>query len=232
MSHVSAVVLLSAGLDSTTNLFAAHQAGWDVRLALTLDYGQRAARRETERARAIAAALGVPHRVLSLPFFADFGQSSLVDRAREVPVGGAVDISSQVQSEKTAKSVWVPNRNGIFLNIAAGFAEALGAQVVVPGFNAEEAATFPDNTPEFMDALDRSFSFSTGNRVRVQCFTTDLDKPAVAFRAEELGVDFKMIWPCYLDVEKPCGRCESCQRDKRAIKAIDVSVDDLFEDPS
>ena len=51
--------------------------------------------------------------------------------------------------------------NGIFLNIAAGFAEALSAQAVLPGFNKEEAATFPDNSVDFLESLNHSFSFST-----------------------------------------------------------------------
>ncbi|MBX2986675.1 MAG: 7-cyano-7-deazaguanine synthase QueC [Bdellovibrionaceae bacterium] len=229
---VSAVVLLSAGLDSTTNLYAARDAGWDVRLALTLDYGQRAARREVAASQSLAARLNIPHRVLELPFFRDIGQSSLLDRTREVPVGDEVSMDDHGRSLETAKSVWVPNRNGILLNIAAGYAEALGAQVVVPGFNAEEGATFPDNTPAFMKALDGSFAYSTSNHVRVGCFTQDLDKPAIAVWARDLGVDFSWLWPCYFDGARPCGRCESCQRDKRAFRAAGADVNPLFEDPT
>lgn len=227
---LSAVVLLSAGLDSTTNLYAAHAAGWDLRLALTLDYGQRAAAKEVDRSRRIASALGVRHQVLELPFFSNFQSSSLIDRSKTVPTGGDVKMDDHGQSLKTAKSVWVPNRNGIFLNIAAGFAEALGASVVVPGFNKEEGATFPDNTPEFMDTLTAAFAYSTSNRVKVECFTQDLDKPAIAFRARELGVDFSMLWPCYFDEEKPCGQCESCQRDKRAFASADVHLPGFFKE--
>lgn len=226
----SAVVLLSAGLDSTTNLYAARAAGFRIALCLTVDYGQRAAAREIPRARELAARVGAPHRVLELPFFRDFGKSSLVDRALEVPTGGAVAIDDADRSFETAKSVWVPNRNGILLNIAAGFAEALGADAVVPGFNAEEGATFPDNTPAFMSALTSSLSFSTANGVRVECFTRDLDKPGVARRARELDVPFELIWPCYLGGEHPCGRCESCQRDKRAYRAAGVDVAGFFAD--
>lgn len=220
----SAVVLLSAGLDSTANLFAAVHAGWKIALAVTVDYGQRAAPREIERARQISARVGAPHRVVVLDFFKDFGSSSLVDRNRKVPVGQEVALDDLETSKETARSVWVPNRNGILLNLAAGFAESLGAQVILPGFNKEEGLTFPDNTPEFMNALTGSLRYSTSNQVRVECFTADLDKPEIARKSLEWGVPFDLIWPCYLDGERPCGECESCQRDQRAFAAVGKSL--------
>lgn len=196
-------------------------------MALSFDYGQRAAPREIERAGRLARHLGVPHRVLELPFFKDFGQSSLVDRTKEVPTS-SVKIDDRAASERSAKSVWVPNRNGIFLNIAAGFAEALGADCVIPGFNVEEAATFPDNSTDFMRTLDASFSYSTANGVKVVCFTDRLDKPKIAMRAVELGVKLEMMWPCYFAEEKWCGRCESCQRARRALASAGVDTKPLF----
>lgn len=223
---MKSVVLLSSGLDSTVNLFEAHRKG-GVALALSFDYGQRAAVREISQAARLAKHLGVPHRVLELPFFKDFGQSSLVDRSKEVPTS-SVKIDDRAASEQSAKSVWVPNRNGIFLNIAAGFAEALGADAVIPGFNIEEAATFPDNSTDYMRALDKSFSYSTANKVKVVCFTDRLDKPKIAARALELGVPLDMMWPCYFAEEKWCGRCESCQRAKRALIAAGADVTPLF----
>lgn len=223
-----AVVLLSAGLDSTVNLYEARAAGVEVALALTADYGQRASRREVEAARRLAAGLKVPHRVVELPFIRDFGGSSLTDRSRAVPRGDEVAIDDLAVSRGTAKSVWVPNRNGLLLNLAAGFAEALGATLVVPGFNAEEAKTFPDNTDEFLKALTASFAYSTANGVRAHCYTTALEKPAIARRARELGVPVGELWFCYLDEERWCGACESCQRNKRALRAAGFDVDALF----
>jgi 7-cyano-7-deazaguanine synthase len=217
------VVLLSSGLDSTVNLFAAKQAG-EVGLALTFDYGQRAAGREVERATQLARFTGVPHKVISLPWFGEFTRTSLVDASAAVPVSEAVSIDDREASERTAKAVWVPNRNGIFLNIAAGFAEGLGANAIVPGFNAEEAVTFPDNTGAFLEAATKSFFFSTANHVEATCFTTDLVKTEIVKRGVELGVPFELIWPCYFGGEEPCGTCESCQRFARALRAAGVSL--------
>lgn len=215
---MKSVVLFSSGLDSTINLYEAVQKG-QVVLALTFDYGQRAAAKEIECAKKVCERLKVPHRILNLDFFKDFGQSSLVDTAKELPLNRDVSIDDLDQSKKTAKSVWVPNRNGIFLNIAAGFAEALKADVVIPGFNREEATTFPDNSYEFLEQSSRSLSYSTANGVRVHCPTVHLNKTEIVKRGMELKVDWSLIWPCYQSGLDWCGQCESCLRSKRAMEA-------------
>ena len=212
------VVLLSSGLDSTVNLFWA-KAQSQVRLALTFDYGQRAADREIQCAAQIAARAGIDHKVLRLEWFREFVKTSLVNRDAAVPMGSELNITDQRASEHSARAVWVPNRNGIFLNIAAGYAEGLGASWIIPGFNAEEASTFPDNTPAFARALEHAFSFSTANHIKVHCFTMDLDKTEIVKKGKDLKVPFELIWPCYFGDVKPCGQCESCQRYSRAIKA-------------
>ncbi|GIL17854.1 MAG: 7-cyano-7-deazaguanine synthase [Oligoflexia bacterium] len=214
---MKSVVLLSGGLDSTVNLHEAHRQG-QVLLVLTFDYGQRAAQKEIDISQAICRKLGLLHQVIRLDFFKQFGQSSLLDKSQNIPTGGQVQIDDLKTSQATAKSVWVPNRNGIFLNIGAGFAEALNAETVVPGFNAEEATTFADNSTEYLQALTRSFSYSTRNKIQAHCFTDRLTKTELVARGKELGVDFSLIWPCYHSGEKWCGQCESCQRAKRALE--------------
>ncbi len=215
---MKSVVLLSSGLDSTVNFYEALSHG-EVKLALTFDYGQRAASKEVACSQKIAQEKKVLHKVVKLDFFRDFGKSSLVDIQKSLPLKEQVSIDDEQTSQKTARSVWVPNRNGIFLNVAAGFAEALGADTVVPGFNLEEAATFPDNSQGFLDQLTKSFSFSTSNQVKSFCFTTQLNKTEIVKRGLELKVDFKNIWPCYQALDIWCGQCESCQRARRAFEA-------------
>ena len=211
-----AVVLLSSGLDSTVNLVLALRE-CDVVLTLTFDYGQRSAGQESSRAALIAERIGVRHERIELPWFRRFTQTALVNTGHQVPVSESVQIDDAQASQRSAKAVWVPNRNGIFLNIAAGFAEGMGAEVVVPGFNIEEAQTFPDNSQDFLDATTGAFSYSTGNRVKARCFTTELDKTAIVRVGRELGAPFDLVWPCYLGGDVPCGACESCQRFARAF---------------
>ena len=223
------VVLLSAGLDSSVNLYRAAQ-DHEVVLTLTFDYGQKAAKKELESAQKLARQLQVPHKVLNLNWFKDFNKSSLLVDSETVPTGTQIQMDDKVASEASAKSVWVPNRNGIFLNIAAAFAEALGAQYAIPGFNIEEAATFPDNSEAYMQKLDASFAYSTANKVQVKCFTSALNKAEIVSLGETLNVPWHLIWPCYFSREKWCGQCESCQRAKRAFKTAQVPVEALFNE--
>ena len=193
-------------------------------MALTFNYGQRAATKEIEKSKEICASLGVPHQVVELPWFKQFTQTSLVGKTA-VPVGGEVSIDDLKKSFETAKAVWVPNRNGIFLNIAAGFAEGLGADFIIPGFNAEEAATFPDNTGEFLQALETSFSFSTANRIKTKCYSITLNKTQIVAEGVALKMPFQSLWPCYFAQEHWCGQCESCQRYLRALNANGIGAD-------
>ncbi len=224
------IVLLSAGLDSTVNLFEA-QKNANVVLALTFDYGQKAAKKEITSAAKLAAYLGISHKVISLPWFRDFNKSSLLVEKESIPTGVSVDIQSHEQSLQTAKSVWVPNRNGIFLNIAAAFAEALDAQVIVPGFNAEEATTFPDNSEAYLKEVTRSFFYSTANHVEVECYTVQLQKVDIVKKGMSLNIPWHLLWPCYFAKDQWCGECESCLRSKRAFEQAGVNMESMYAKP-
>lgn len=214
---MNAVVLLSSGLDSTVNLYAAIESGLNVKLALTFDYGQRAAQREIEHAAQIAGQVRVPHEVVNLPWLKNITHSSLVNRSEVVPTGSQVSIDSFEQSTVTAKAVWVPNRNGIFLNVGAAYAETLNAEYLIPGFNIEEAQTFPDNSADFLAAATHAFSFSTANKVKTKCLTTAMNKTEIVRFGKKLGVPFELVWPCYFGDAETCGQCESCLRFQRAM---------------
>lgn len=217
----SHVVLLSGGLDSTVNFLEALKGG-GVGLAITFNYGQRAALQEIKSSQKLCLKYHVEHKVIDLPFFKMFTTTSLVEHQQKIPTGGEINIDSYEKSLLSANKVWVPNRNGIFLNIAAGFAEGLGAQYVVPGFNLEEATTFPDNSADFQSALEHSFSFSTQNKVKVKCYTLRQNKTEILKRGLDLGMEIKDVWPCYFGDEKWCGVCESCLRFQNALRRLGV----------
>lgn len=209
-----AVILLSAGLDSLTALSEACKK-ISVVCALTIDYGQRAAKREIAMAKKIAAYYSVPHRVIRLPWYAKIITSALVNRKTLVP---------QLQDAKdgnlkTAKAVWVPNRNGLFLNIAAAYAESLHADYIITGFNKEEAVTFPDNSLAYCQATDRALSYSTQNKVKVKNYFFNKDKKQIYAMAIKNKAPLQYVWPCYHGGWRMCGTCESCQRFLRAANA-------------
>ncbi|UCH35880.1 MAG: 7-cyano-7-deazaguanine synthase QueC [Armatimonadota bacterium] len=216
MARPRSIVLLSAGLDSAVNLQRAHEKT-DVALALTFDYGQLAAAREVAAAKAMCARLRVRHRVVRLPWLRGICQSALTGRG-DLPQPGRADLDGDAAQE-SARAVWVPNRNGVFVNIAAAFAEALDCDLIVAGFNAEEAATFPDNSPQFIRAANRALRLSTLRRPRVTSYTQDIDKAAIIRLGRESGAPLDLIWSCYRGGEEHCWRCESCGRLRRALRA-------------
>src|SRR5690606_13643716 len=175
------------------NLYEALALGEEVKLCLTFDYGQRAADKEVKNAALLCQKLGLKHQIVDLRWFSEFTNTSLVSTGMNIPTD--VEIDNISNSLESAKAVWVPNRNGIFINIAAGYAEGLGANEVVVGFNKEEAATFPDNSQEYIETLDQAFSYSTSNKIKIRCYTTNLDKTQIVGRAQKLEVDMDLVWP-------------------------------------
>lgn len=206
------VALLSGGLDSgvAASLFCGEPSRALVR-ALFFDYGQRAAPPERRASQALAQRLQVPWECVELPWLAALSEQTgcaAVDprlRLPEPPAGSRGDADS-------ARAVWVPARNAVFVSIAAAFAEALGADTVVAGFNREEAATFRDNSAEFVAASNAFLALGTQRTVAVASPTLALDKAAIVAAARRLGYGAGDFWSCYEGGEAPCGRCESCRR--------------------
>ena len=191
---------------------------------LTFNYGQKAAPCEVKNAKKICSHFELPHKVIDLNWLSEITKTSLVNNAFNIPKGREIEIDNFEKSISTADHVWVPNRNGVFLSIAAAFADSLKADWVVPGFNQEEAATFPDNSSDYIKSLTESFSFSTSNQVEVQCFTDRMEKVEIYKLALELKVPLEFLWPCYESGESHCGECESCQRFLRAKLNVEKNL--------
>ena len=217
--RVSAVLLLSAGLDSSVNLYWALSEGLSIKKVLTFNYGQRAALQEGKRAQELCKINGLNHEFIDLPWFSSLqGGGALLNDNLPLPQGEEIQIQDKKLSQRSKELVWVPNRNGVFLNVAAAFAESLGANYIIPGFNWEEAQTFPDNSKDYMKSLDKSFSLSTSNGVQVKCYTVAMTKREIVQKAKALEVPFDLLWPCYQGGESLCGECESCQRYRAAME--------------
>jgi 7-cyano-7-deazaguanine synthase len=203
----NAVVLLSGGLDSALNLALARRYR-GATLALTFDYGQRAARAETRAARKLCSFYGVDSRVVRLSWFRELLPRRLAQAGASLP--------SRLSD---VDAVWVPNRNGVFVAVGAAFAESFGAAVVVAGFNADEAAYFPDNSSAFVKAASRALRYSTAGKVKLASYTALAGKAAIVKKAVRIGVPLKYVYPCYGEGPRPCGRCASCRRTAAALEA-------------
>lgn len=213
---MESIVLLSAGLDSTVSLAKA-LTNSNVKLCLTFDYGQRASNIEIAMSKKVANYYKVDHEVIELPFLRKITKTSLVNENMEVPHISQDLLDDKITSE-TASKVWVPNRNGLFINIAASYGETFECSHIITGFNREEAVTFPDNSPEFINEINGSLKYSTLNKIKVTSPTIDLNKEEIVNLGIELNVPWHLIWSCYYGEEKMCGKCESCQRLLRAVR--------------
>ncbi|MBI4042476.1 MAG: 7-cyano-7-deazaguanine synthase QueC [Deltaproteobacteria bacterium] len=215
----SGLVLLSGGLDSAVNLAAAVACGMRVS-ALTVDYGQRAAEREVESAVRLAGRYDIRHDVIRLNWFPDLCPSKLTGRGRELPLLKEGDLDRRDVTLESARAVWVPNRNGLLMNIAGALAESRELEAVIVGFNAEEGATFPDNTEACIEAMNELFKWTTASSVSVHSFTTQMTKREIARLGADLKVPFDLIWSCYEGGKSRCEQCESCLRFARALKSL------------
>lgn len=215
-----AVTLLSGGIDSTLSTALAREQHKIV-LALTFDYGQRAAAQEIKASKKMAQCWRIKHHVVELPWLKHLGENALTDRRQRLPqFRDPEKLKSKKETERSAEAVWVPNRNGVFLNIAAAFAEAHGALYMITGFNREEAETFPDNTAEYVFRLNRALELSTLlYPPKVKSYVQEMNKKEMVAKLMELDLPLDFFWSCYEGKEKMCGTCESCARTIAAFQA-------------
>lgn len=217
---MKSVCLLSGGLDSLVSLASAVK-DTSVALALTFDYGQRSFKDEKESAANIASHYGIEHKVLKLDWLKEITRTALVDRRSNVPVYTEKDLEAKPDILlNNAKLVWVPNRNAVFVNIAAAFAESLGAGQIVAGFNSEEAATFSDNSLRFVKCANELLTVSTLNRPRVISYVQSYNKSGIVNAGLKMNAPLGLIYSCYHSSKngRMCGQCESCVRLKRAFR--------------
>jgi len=206
-SQTPAVVLLSGGLDSYTAAAIAQSEGFGL-FALTIRYGQRHAH-ELDAARAVAHALGVARHIELDVDLSAFGGSSLTGDA-PVPKDRAIDLNE-------IPSTYVPARNTVFLSLALGWAEVLGARDIFIGVNVLDYSGYPDCRPEYIAAFERLASLATAQGVRGATFRIHaplqaLSKADIIRKGLELALDYGLTHSCYDPHPdgRPCGHCDSC----------------------
>jgi 7-cyano-7-deazaguanine synthase len=206
----SAVVLLSGGLDSATTAAIARHEGFAL-FAFSIDYGQRH-RFELDAARRVAESLGVVRHVVTSVALNQFGGSALTDQI-------AVPLDRDEQQIATGIPVtYVPARNTVFLSLALGYAEVVGASDLFIGVNAIDYSGYPDCRPEFIAAFERLANLATKAGVegsmqfRIHTPLIKMTKADIIRRGCELGVDYSLTHSCYAPDPsgKACGRCDAC----------------------
>lgn len=206
MTDKKAVILLSGGLDSATVVAMAKAEGYAC-YTMSFDYGQRH-RAELQAAERVAQQLGVvEHKVIGMDL-AGIGGSALTDNNIAVPE----------QPGEGIPVTYVPARNTLFLSLALGWAEVLGARDIFIGVNAIDYSGYPDCRPAFIEAFERLANLATRAGVEGQGFSIraplqDMSKADIVRAGVQLGVDYSMTVSCYQADEdgRACGKCDSCR---------------------
>ena len=158
-----AISVLSGGLDCTvaTSVYAEE---YEIH-AITFNYGQKAFKRELQAAEEICAKMNWTHEVIDLPWLSKISTSSL-NTSEDIPEVSIEDLDDLNKSSETASSVWVPARNMVFTSIAVSYAESIGAEKIIVGWDAEEAATFPDNSKEFLNTFNELIDVGSPENIK------------------------------------------------------------------
>ena len=205
------IILLSGGLDSLVSLGLAYEE-YNTQLALTFDYGQKSLKPEIAAARRISEYYNLEHKIIKLDWLNSITNNALVSDNKELPDG-------EFPSEQSAKAVWIPNRNSLFLNIAAAFAESEEFTHIIIGANKEEAETFPDNSSEFIERINALLEYSTLQKPKIIAPLLNYDKNDIVKIAIEHSIPLEFVHSCYGKDLGHCGKCESCVRLKKALIA-------------
>lgn len=218
MSQPKAVILLSGGLDSATIVAMAKAQGFAC-YTMSFDYGQRH-RAELQAAERVARQLGVvEHKVIGLDLNG-IGGSALTDPDIAVPEtpGDGIPVT------------YVPARNTVFLSLALGWAEVIGARHLFIGVNAVDYSGYPDCRPEFVEAFERLANLATkagveGDTFRIEAPLQYLSKAQIVETGTRLGVDYGLTVSCYQanGEGEACGRCDSCRLRAEGFKAAKIS---------
>ena len=212
-----AIVLLSGGLDSATVLAIARSQNFECH-ALSVEYGQRH-RAELKAAQRLAVALGAhEHRTMRVDL-ADIGGSALTDIKLSVPQAPAPGIPV----------TYVPARNTLFLSLALGWAEVIGAADIFMGVNAVDYSGYPDCRPAFIQAFEALARVATkagveGGRFTIHAPLIEMSKADIIRAGMDLGVDFAATVSCYQSDSdgKACGQCDSCRLRAAGFAAANI----------
>lgn len=219
MDNKKAVVLVSGGLDSATTLAMAQAEGYQC-YALSFDYGQRH-NIELTAARTVATQLGVvEHKFIHLNLDS-IGGSALTDTYLAVPTSGV---------SNTIPITYVPARNTIFLALALGWAEVLGAPHIFIGVNAVDYSGYPDCRPAFIHAFEQLANLATklgaeGEQFHIHTPLINMTKSQIIAKGLELGVDYAGTVSCYqASIEgHACGICDACRLRAAGFQGLDIA---------
>ena len=214
-----AISVFSGGLDCTVAT-CVYDNDYEIH-AITFNYGQKAFAQELKASRKICEKMGWTHEVIDLPWLSDISNSSL-NTDDDIPEVSENDLDDLDKSSETANNVWVPARNTVFTSIALSYAESIGAEIIIVGWNNEEGLTFPDNSEEFFNEFNELIKVGSPDKIRIEAPAINLNKEELVELGVKVGAPMKLSYSCYKGEDEPCGVCESCVRRNRAFKKVGI----------
>lgn len=219
-----AIILFSGGLDSTTCLALAKSQGFAC-YALSFAYGQKHDVELAAAKRVLAAIPVKAHKIISLPLDMLTG-SALINK--DVPI-------LDYEENAAIPTTYVPARNTIFLSIALGWAEALGAQDIFMGANDIDYSGYPDCRPEYLQAFEKVANLATkagveGCRYTIHAPLLRMSKKEIIQQGLSLGVDYSLTLSCYRAnaTGHACGTCDSCAYRKKGFSEANMLDPTLY----
>jgi len=211
------IVLFSGGIDSTTAIYWALER-YEKVFALTFDYGQRN-RIELDMAGKVAQKLSVPQKILRVDL-KQIGGSSLTDTKLSLP-----QYERMEEIEEGLPSTYVPFRNGIFLALAAAWAEVVGIKEIVCGFNVIDSPNYPDTRKQFVQAMQEAINLGTKaslspEKIQIIAPFLKMKKSDIIKEGLSLNVDYSFAISCYCGEEIPCQKCSSCVLRQKAWEEV------------
>jgi 7-cyano-7-deazaguanine synthase len=214
------IVLLSGGLDSTTCLAVAKQQGYEC-YTMAVDYGQRHRSELLASQKVSEYFQAKQHKVIKIDLRAIGGSALTAD----------IDVPEHEMVETDDIPItYVPARNTIFLSIALGYAETVGANDMFIGVNAVDYSGYPDCRPEFIESFEKMANLATKAQVEGQKFSIHtpllkLTKAEIIKLGASLGVDYGITVSCYNADEKglACGECDSCYYRKLGFEQAGIN---------
>lgn len=208
------VAIVSGGMDSVTLL---HFLVKEMQLepaVITFVYGQKHDK-EVDYARANAAELRLSaHLVLDLSLLTPlFAHSALV--AADVDVPDVLDVLGDPQPV-----TYVPNRNMIFLALAAAYAETHDVGDIYYGAQRHDIYGYWDTTPQFLARLNDVYALNRKTPLQIKAPFVEFSKSDILRTGLALGVDYATTWSCYEGKDAACGRCPTCAERLQAFAEL------------
>jgi 7-cyano-7-deazaguanine synthase len=241
MEQRSAICLISGGVDSATT---AYHVVKDLKpkrtMLIFVDYGQRTYEYEKFCVERIAEFLNIELRIIDLRWLGDISTSLLVRPETPIPETKVNDLWDREKAEQRILRWWDPCRNAFLLLIGLAHAESFyisrgERHDVYIGIRRETPVRMKDNTPEFIEEMNRLVEHATHHGgYRVSAPLIEYDKDQVVRLGEKLGVPWDYTYSCYAGTgftevrgKKYPVHCGLCSNDKRRhIAFVQAGVPD------